>query len=417
MSDWFEDLPPQWAVTRLKNVVEDVRTGVWGTDANGGPDDIACVRVADFDRPKMGLKEVTTLRSVPEGDRAGRLLKRGDILLEKSGGTDLNPVGFSVMFDGDYPAVSSNFIARLRVRAQHSARYWLYCLAASYATRRTERSVRRTTGIQNLDQNEFFNEQFPAPPLDEQRAIANYLDRETAQIDTLIAEQQRLIELLDERRSAAFRQAFPASPATALRRFVSSQRPLTYGILQCGEPYPDGVPYVGPSDMETDGRSPRLADLRRTSPEIAAQYSRSVLRSGDVVVSIGPAYGKIALLSDELSGANLTQDTVRVDCNRSTLDPNFLVRLLQSPQVADFWDMQITGATFRRLNLGTLGLTPVPILPLDEQRRIVAELDEVTSKIDTLIAEAERFIELSKERRSALITAAVTGQIEVPGVA
>jgi type I restriction enzyme S subunit len=71
------------------------------------------------------------------------------------------------------------------------------------------------------------------------------------------------------------------------------------------------------------------------------------------------------------------------------------------------------GATFRRLNLGTLGRTPIPLPLLDGQRRIANYLDEQTAKIDTLIAETERFIELTRERRSALITAAVTGQIDV----
>lgn len=71
------------------------------------------------------------------------------------------------------------------------------------------------------------------------------------------------------------------------------------------------------------------------------------------------------------------------------------------------------GSTFRRINVSAIRALPVPLPPLDEQRRIAAYLDEQTSKIDTLIAETERFIELSKERRAALITAAVTGQIDV----
>jgi type I restriction enzyme, S subunit len=75
------------------------------------------------------------------------------------------------------------------------------------------------------------------------------------------------------------------------------------------------------------------------------------------------------------------------------------------------------GATFRRLNLGTLARTPIPLPPLDVQRRIAHDLDQKTRQIDALIAETVRFIELSKERRAALITAAVTGQIDVRDVA
>lgn len=253
--------------------------------------------------------------------------------------------------------------------------------------------------------------------LDEQSAIADYLDRETARIDTLIAEQQRLVEMLRERRQATVSEALSDPEPVRLRRLVDPERPMTYGILQCGEPVPDGVPYVGPSDMPGQGQSPALNLLRRTTEEIAAVYRRSVLAGGDIVVSIGPAYGKVALLESDLAGANLTQDTVRVAPLPDVVDSRYLVWVLLSREVAQYWDVEIMGATFRRLNLGTLARSPIPLPALDEQRRIVAYLDEQTAKIDTLIAETERFIELSRERRSALITAAVTGQIDTREVA
>lgn len=155
------------------------------------------------------------------------------------------------------------------------------------------------------------------------------------------------------------------------------------------------------------------ASLRTTAPEIAAAYQRSVLGGGDVVVSIGPAYGKVAIVSDDLAGGNLTQDTVRVALRPDLAATRFVVWALLSRQTANYWDREIMGATFRRLNLGTLAKTPIPFPSICEQRRIAAYLDNQTAKIDTLIAETELFIELSKERRSALITAAVTGQIDV----
>ncbi|WSQ10358.1 restriction endonuclease subunit S [Streptomyces sp. NBC_01231] len=255
------------------------------------------------------------------------------------------------------------------------------------------------------------------PPPEEQRVIANYLDRETAHIDTLIGEQQRLIEMLRDRRVATVAEALDGYEQTQLRRLVDHDRPMTYGILQCGEPVDGGVVYIGPSDILGEGVSPNRGALRTTAPEIAGAYKRSVLEGGDVVVSIGPAYGKVAVVSDDLAGANLTQDTVRVALRPDLVDTRFIVWALLSRQTAEYWDYQIMGATFRRLNLGTLARTPIPLPAIHEQRRIAAYLDEQTAKIDTLIAEAERFIELSRERRSALITAAVTGQIDVREVA
>ncbi len=274
------------------------------------------------------------------------------------------------------------------------------------------REVRSNTQS-NLNARQVGDIWFQKPPISEQRAIAEYLDLETARIDTLIDEQQRLIEMLRERRVATIAEAFDGYEMTRLRRLVDPERPMTYGILQCGEPVNGGVPYIGPSDIVGEGLSPERNALRTTTPEIASAYQRSVLAGGDVVVSIGPAYGKIAVVSGGLTGVNLTQDTVRVALRPDLADSRFVVWALLSRQTDEYWDSQIMGATFRRLNLGTLARTPIPLVSIDEQRRIAHYLDEQTARIDTLIAETNRFIELSKERRSALITAAVTGQIDV----
>ncbi|MFC9755941.1 restriction endonuclease subunit S [Streptomyces sp. NPDC056921] len=275
----------------------------------------------------------------------------------------------------------------------------------------------QTTFDRRVQQPDLDNLPLPVPPLEEQRVIAEYLDRETARIDTLIEEQQRLIEMLSERRVAKVAETLEGHERTQVRRLVDHDRPMTYGILQCGEPIDGGVVYIGPSDIQGEGLSPYRYALRTTAPEIASAYRRSVLKGGDVVVSIGPAYGKVAVVSDDLDGANLTQDTVRLALRPDLVDTRFFVWALLSRQTAEYWDYQIMGATFRRLNLGTLARTPIPLPAIHEQRRIAEYLDEQTAKIDTLIAEAERFIELSRERRSALITEAVTGQIDVRGAA
>ncbi|MFC4536949.1 restriction endonuclease subunit S [Sphaerisporangium dianthi] len=194
---------------------------------------------------------------------------------------------------------------------------------------------------------------------------------------------------------------------TRLHWLVQHERPMTYGILQAGELVDGGVAYIGPSDITGEGASPELDALRTTAPEIAANYRRSVLVGGDVVVSIGPAYGKVAVVSDDLAGANLTQDTVRVALRPEVIDTRFLVWALLSSQTAEYWGYQIMGATFRRLNLGTLAQTPIPLPPLDKQRAIADYLDRETARIDTLIDEQQRLIEMLCERRRAAVEEAV----------
>jgi type I restriction enzyme, S subunit len=341
------------------------------------------------------------------------LFRKGDVLMPKI--TPTFEAGRVAVADLDTSlGAATSEVHVLRVRAGLAdPRFVAYlCRTQPFL----QEGATRLQGVGNLRRvPPDFVARFPVSVVDPsvQRTIADYLDRETARIDTLIEEQQRLIGLLHERRQAAISDALGRSDLVRLGRLVEHGRPMTYGILQCGDLVEDGVPYIGPSDMPGEGASPRVGDLRRTSRDIAKSYSRSTLKGGDVVVSIGPAFGKVALVSDDLTGANLTQDTVRVALDHAKAHPWYVVWALQSREVAQYWDIQIMGATFRRLNLGTLARTPIPLPELDEQRRIANELDQRIADINKLIAEAEHFIELSRERRTALISAAVAGQVDV----
>lgn len=201
--EWIGHVPAHWKVDRLKASLVSSRNGIWGDEPNGDENDIACVRVADFDRNKLQVKpQIPTIRSVTTKERDGRILRRGDLLLEKSGGGDLQPVGQVVMYQLDLPAVCSNFVARIALKSGMNAAYWNYVHSAAYSVGVNLGSINQTSGIQNLDQDRYFNERVPFPPESEQTGIAAFLDRETAKIDRLISEQEKLITLLKERRSA-----------------------------------------------------------------------------------------------------------------------------------------------------------------------------------------------------------------------
>lgn len=189
-----------------------------------------------------------------------------------------------------------------------------------------------------------------------------------------------------------------------LKRLIDPVRPITYGIVQAGENVEGGVPYIRPVDMDGH-RGVDPMSLRTTSPEIAAAYARSALQPGDVVVSIGPSFGKIMVVPQELDGANLTQGTARVAL-RSDVSSRFVVWSLQSQHAIDYWETSIGGATFRALNLGPLANTPIRLPSLIEQVAIADYLDRETARIDTLIEEQQRLIEMLRERRSAEIAAA-----------
>lgn len=200
---WIGEIPTGWSVQRLRTVVVSARNGLWGDEPSGGEDDVRVVRVADFDRPAWRTHERDrTMRKLTRPERAGRTLAKGDLLLEKSGGTDRSPVGYVVQYDQEEPAVCSNFVARMELSEGMHPRYWCYVQAAMYQFRITSRSLKQSTGIQNLDQASYFNELVPVPPADIQSRIADRIDQACSELDTAVSAAQRAVALAKERRAA-----------------------------------------------------------------------------------------------------------------------------------------------------------------------------------------------------------------------
>ena len=201
--EWLGAIPEHWEVKRLRTTVKSCQNGVWGDEADG-LQDIACIRVADFDRVSYRANiEEPTLRSIESKVASARGLKQGDLLLEKSGGGENQPVGAVVLYDHSMPAVCSNFVARVVLAKGFNPRFMTYLHAALYSLRVNTKHIKQSTGIQNLDSTSYLDEAVGLPSeTDEQRSIASFLDRETAQIDALVAKKRRLIELLQELRTA-----------------------------------------------------------------------------------------------------------------------------------------------------------------------------------------------------------------------
>ena len=158
-----------------------------------------------------------------------------------------------------------------------------------------------------------------------------------------------------------------------LEQLVDPGRPITYGIVLPGPDVPNGVPYVRVVDIQEG--TIRAEQLRRTTHEIAKSHKRSMLATGDLVVSIRGHVGRTALVPSSADGANLTQDTARIAI-RSDVDAQYVRWFIESP-VARQWMAQHTkGVAVTGINLGDLRKLPVPAVPLDEQHRIANVLDK-----------------------------------------
>jgi type I restriction enzyme, S subunit len=272
------------------------------------------------------------------------------------------------------------------------------------------------------------------PPFNEQQAILAFLDREAAKIDDLVREQLQLIELLGEKRQAVISHAVtkglnPAAPMRAsrsrllgqvpehwevvpLKWLTDPERPIMYGIVLPGPDVDEGVPILKGGNVKPSRMN--LNSMARTTREIEAPFARARLKSGDLVYSIRGSIGDCEAVPAELEGSNITQDVARVAIGKG-VHPAWARWALLASAVRDDLASGSLGAAVRGINIFDLKRAQIPRPPLAEQVGIATHINREVATLDQLSLAAERAIDLLSERRAALISAAVRGQIDVRG--
>lgn len=274
----------------------------------------------------------------------------------------------------------------------------------------------------------------PLPSLGEQLAISAFLDRETSKIDALIQEQQRLIELLKEKRQAVISHAVtkglnPDAPMKDsgvewlgkvpdhwdVRKLSSVITKITNG-------------YVGPTrDILVDEGVRYLQSLHIKNNTInfntpyyvkaawSEEHRKSILQTGDVLVVQTGDIGQVAVVTEDFAGCNC--HALIVISPDKAMDGRWLSWALNSDYGFHTLLSIQTGALHPHLNCGNVKDIFVPLPPFNEQAQIVSSIAQRCAEFDELVCEAETAITLLQERRSALISAAVTGKIDVRGLA
>jgi Type I restriction modification DNA specificity domain len=242
------------------------------------------------------------------------------------------------------------------------------------------------------------------PSLSEQRAIADFLDHETAQIDALVARQEEFVELLRERQRALLDAEFQtvggkrrATIRQALERLIRTPRP-GLGVVTA---YRDGVVTL---------RANRRAD-GYTISEAEAGYQE--VRFGDIVFHALDGFAGAVGISDSLGQCSPVYHVCRP---RYDDNPRYLALLIRYLGTSGFLSTQAPSTRQRSVdfrNWGTFARVPLMLPPVEHQMAFVADFRRQVTSIDSLIAKAQEHIAFAKERRAALITAAVTGQFDV----
>lgn len=276
------------------------------------------------------------------------------------------------------------------------------------------------TGVPTLNRNVVHEVEIAFPPLHEQRRIAEILssvDEAIAATRVVIEQTRRVKQGVLERLltkgigHTRFKQTeigeIPEGwEVVELDALTPPHRRITYGIVQAGPDYPQGVPYIRVSDMgeyQIDEGS-----VLRTSPEIAGKYLRSELQRDDIVFALRGKVGHVLRTPQSLVGANLTQGTARIACGDRVLS-EFLLWALRSPQSERQYKREIKGSTFQELTLGSLKRIRVPLPSLEEQQLLAHRIEDVEAGLRS----SERSLLSLLSMKSAVMSDLLTGRKRV----
>lgn len=429
--EWLGAVPVHWNLVPLKQVISRIESGtsVNAIDTPAGDGELGVLKTSCVYHGHFDAEENKAVLP-DEYDRVSCPVMAGTLIVSRMNTPDLVGAAgvvhashenlflpdrlWQVHFDGAHP----DFVHHWTHTPAYRAQVEMACAGTS-------------SSMQNLGQDQFRCFVIPLPVLSEQTAIATFLDRETAKIDALVAEQEKLITLLQEKRQAVISHAVtkgldPNAPmkdsgvewlgevpahweALTLRRCaVAVQTGGTPSAEALIESLDEGFVWYTPGDF---GSSLKLSTSTRriTNEAVASGEAKLFPPRSVLIVSIGATLGKVGFAHDA-SSANQQINAVIPDAG---VDGYFLA-----------WSLSVKAEAMRFLsNASTIGIMNqektkeiwIALPPRDEQAAIATFLDQETTKLDTLVNEARTAITLLQERRTALISAAVTGQIDVRG--
>ncbi|MGM0984370.1 MAG: restriction endonuclease subunit S [Pseudomonadota bacterium] len=401
--EWLGEVPAHWEVPRLKHLAR-IRNGR----------DYKDVEVESGGYPVIG--------SGGEFSRANNYLYKGESVLLGRKGTIDKPL----YINGPFWTVDTMFYTELSSRV--NGRFLFY-----YATCFRFDQYSTNTALPSMAQEDLANIQLAAPEPDEQAHIATFLDHETARIDALVEEQKRLIELLKEKRQAVISDAVTKGldPDVSMKDSGVEwlgEVPEHWAVTKVAYHYEVVLgkmlderriagkhlaPYLRNTDVQWDRINIEGLPLMDFSPTDRKKYE---LVDGDLLVCEGGEVGRAAIWEGQKTECFYQKALHRMrPLHKKSEIPRFMFYLLRHASEQGRFTSMEGKSTIAHLPAETLRQYQFPFPPKSEQEMIVGYLDRTSREMNKLVDKAEIAIRLLNERRSALISAAATGKIDVRG--
>ncbi|MEV6473620.1 MULTISPECIES: restriction endonuclease subunit S [unclassified Streptomyces] len=394
--------PAEWRFCLVKEAGETLVGQQRSPETTSGPssDQRNYLRVANVRDDALDLQDLATMSFDAVAREKYRLVE-GDILLCEGQSREL--VGRAAMYRSEPEQLYfQNTLIRFRAHHEILPEFALLVFRAYQHSGVFAEIAKSTTNIAHLGLRRFQELPFPLPPRITQEAIIDCARDIQSSIDAALVAMSNIIDtatdlpgrarnllILEGRELGVPGESDQETRTTwqPAADVVAEDSPIVYGILQPGPDIDDGsgVPYVRGQDLR-DGFI--LQDhLRMTSQSIAQRYERSSLKRGDVLLGIIRSL-RVAVVPQELSGANITQGTARIRPS-SRVDSDYLAHWLSSSAAQGWLRSRLRGIDMPGLNLRDVRQLPVPVRDLSTQRQIAETLDEVTAAHQGVIRDAQ----------------------------
>lgn len=417
---YIDSVPSHWI---LKKIAWDIPYSVGWTPPSGNEDyydgDIPWVTIGDLERQSIKSTK-STITELAVDVRKAKPVPPGSLLFSFK--LSVGKVTFTAI-----ECFTNEAIAAFEPNKTVILSYWYY--ASPLIIPHYGRD--NIYGAKLLNQDLIGSVKFYCPPKTEQQKIAQFLDYETAKIDALIDEQKRLIELLKEKRQAVISHAVTKglNPNAPMKDSgvewlgevpeywnIVKLKYLIHGLIDTEHktvPFDDEGEFFVARTSDIRGGKLDLNGAKRTNQSGYIEWTkRGAPKKGDIIFTREAPAGEACIVpvDDRIC---LGQRTVLIKLNESSLASGFALWSLYGGLASRFITELSQGSTVSHINMADIPNIPVLLPSLDEQKNIDAYLKSVADKYDSLKAHSEQLMTRLHERRSALISAAVTGKIDV----
>lgn len=427
--EWIGKVPEQWNVKRLRYVAAFMNSNV-DKKAYDGQENVYLCNYTDVYYNEFINDRLSFMAATASKDELDRFsLKKGDVLITKDSEAP-SDIGIPALVTENLPGVVCGYhLALIRSSDLTTARI-LHRVLQSHPAK--AHFFVEAPGITRygLSRDAIGDLRVCLPSPEHRSMIADWIDRETARIDALIAKKTQFIELLKEKRQILITHAVTKglNPKVKMKdsgvdwigeipehwqikklRYLLEE-PLQYGANESGDAsIEDGPRYVRITDLNEAGEL-RNESIKRLSPDVAEPY---MLRDGDILFArSGATVGKTYCYKSEHGPACFAGYLIRARVDRRKVNPDFLILAVRSHYYWAYILKTAIQATIENVGAERYSDFPIVIPQREEQEAIIVAVSGILNRIDLLTNKTQRSVDLLKERRSALITAAVTGQID-----